>query len=469
MKEKLTVATGTAPLGLATGKKLLKIESGQYAGRLIALIQTAADEIAFTFADRPYKSWSVPVTVASDAADLPFDCAMSKSGDVHVVYTQASTGYLVARRLYFSGGSWSPASAVAVYNGDSRQPSIVIDPSGDLHVAWTLVSGGLHIIQTKSSGDHGASWGSGPTDAGDALTTGASYAYARLVCDALNLHAVYVNGGVQVMHRSLALGGGSWSDANVLGTGFGLTADFDAAVASDNRVGVVWNDEALKYREYDGALWGPVTTLDSDGGACPQIRFADSVPIVVYLSELAAGQTRLMCTIRRTGVFTVPTVFDKRNAALDSVVLYDSGSAAFADLTTAAADATTADLFHPATSVLVQNAGDAVYAGMDVPFRRLRLLLSTAGSGGTAAFSYWDGSSWQAFVPYSGAAAFDSVDNEVVLWEDGDAIPGDWQKRVVSGVSRFWIRAEVVSPFTTPPVGSRLTAVGDLRAVIVRR
>jgi len=395
---------------------------------------------------------------------------MHELGHVYVAYTQQTTGYLMLRRMDFSGGVWTPLPTITIYDGaESRQPSVVFDAAGDLRVAWTAIVGGMHSLHTKASVDSGATWGSGPSDPGDSLTAGGSSAFVKLVCDPLNVHALYTNGGLQFAHRAMSLSSGVWGGENVLGTGFGLEAEFDAAVASDNRLAVVWNYGELKYREYDGALWGPVATLDSNGGISPQLRFADTVPVVIYLSSLAAGQKRLLYTTRQTGIFVTPTVLDKRGQVFDSVVLYDSGSATFADMSSAAADAITADLYHPASSVLMQNPGDALYAGLDQPFRFLRVLLSTVGASGSMAFSYWDGSTWQAFVPDSGVFAFDALDAGVVLWEDANDIPADWQKKPVNGVSRFWVKAEVVSAFTTAPVGSRLTSVSDWRAITVRR
>ncbi len=469
MQEKITDTTANAPLGQPPGKKLLRVESGQYAGRLIAVIQTGPAQLSYSYADRPYASWSSPVTIDTDAADRPFDCVMDTNNHVFVVYTQQSTGYLLSRRLNFSGGVWAVNAAVTVYNSDSRQPSVVIDTAGDLRVVFTSVVGSIHTLRTKSSTDAGATWGSGPSDAGAALTSGSSAVYGKLVCGAQHLHAIYTNGGLQIGHRIMPLDTGVWGSETVLGTGLTLDAEFDVAVASDGRVAVVWSNNGLKYREYDGAMWGAITTLDANDGISPQIRFADTVPVVIYLSELAAGQNRLMYTTRQTGRFSTPEVFDKRGRTFESLVLYDAASSEYADLTTAAADAVTADIYHPQTSVLMQNTGDALYAGMDRSFRAMRLLLSTAGTGGTTAFSYWDGSAWQAFVPESGACALDALDAGIVLWEDVNAIPANWQKKIVNGVSRFWVKVETVSAFTTAPVGSRITAVADWRAITVRR
>jgi hypothetical protein len=470
MQKKLTTVTGSYPLGLAPGRKLLKVASGQYSGRLVAIIQTAAGDIKFAYADRPYTSWSTLTTIAADAADQPFDCVMDDNGDIHVVYSEATTEYLVTRKLTFSGGSWTVGSKVTVYNGDvSRYPSVAVESDGTLWVSWTRVAGGVQYLQVKSSTDDGATWGTGPADAGEQLTGGASVVYSKVLVGANDIHVVYVNGGLKIAHRSLPLGGGSWTTEYNIATGTTFDHHFDAAFASDGSLGVVFDHGQLKYREYDGGNWNSTVTLDGDGGDYPQMLFNDNVPVVVYLSALAADQKCVKYTTRTTGSFSAPAVLDERAKQFDAVTLYAASSSNYADLTGAAGSATVADVYHPDTGALVKDNGDVVYLGMDARFRYVKFLLSTAGSGGTVGYSYWDGSNWRAFTPAGGVFNLDATDKDLVLWADYAGIPQDWQKKMVDGQSRFWVKIEVSSAFTTAPVGSQITAVSDLRAFIVRR
>jgi hypothetical protein len=127
MQKKIVTTTAAGGLGLPAGHKLLKVASGQYTGRQVAIMQTTSGDIVYSYADRPYSSWSTPVTIASDSADEPFDAVMSAIGDIHVVYSEVTTQYLVTHKLVFSGGVWSVASKVTIYNGDvSLYPSIGI-------------------------------------------------------------------------------------------------------------------------------------------------------------------------------------------------------------------------------------------------------------------------------------------------------------------------------------------------------
>ena len=99
----------------------------------------------------------------------------------------------------------------------------------------------------------------------------------------------------------------------------------------------------------------------------------------------------------------------------------------------------------------------------------MRVLLATPGTVGTVTWSFWNGSEWSLFVPDSGAYGFDQVEAGIRLWPDGTSTPANWQKIVVNGANRFWVRATVVTAFTTAPVGSQLTAVPHLTGVIPRR
>ncbi len=97
------------------------------------------------------------------------------------------------------------------------------------------------------------------------------------------------------------------------------------------------------------------------------------------------------------------------------------------------------------------------------------MLLSLAGLGGLVTYAYFDGSNWKSFTPSSGAYHLDSSDKEVLLFDDFDSSPQDWQKNNVNGVNRFWIKIEVSSGFTTAPVGSQFTSITNLNSISVRR
>lgn len=240
---------------------------------------------------------------------------------------------------------------------------------------------------------------------------------------------------------------------------------FDAAVSDDGRLGVVFDSGQLRYREFDGSNWSSVVTVDESEASYPQIMFSGNVPVITYLAELADGQTLVKYTHRRTGTFVSPLILDGRSGFFDAVVLYDSASSSYYDVTQAAADDTVADIAHPSSGCAVKTDGDFLYMGMASPFRLLSLTLSTPGVGGSVSYAYFDGSNWKTFTPVGGNFNMDTSQKCLVLWEDIVGIPDDWQAVMVNGAMNFWIRIEVVSGFSTGPVGSRFTAVSNINAI----
>ncbi|MCH9025361.1 MAG: hypothetical protein IH931_08515, partial [candidate division Zixibacteria bacterium] len=157
MQKKITESTTQNALGLPSGRLLLKVPSGAYAGRTAALIQTAAGEIKLYYADSPYSSWSAPITIATDAVDDAFSAAINSNGNIHIVYTEITTEYLVTKKLTFSSGTWAVGSKVTIFNGNpSYYPTVDIETGGKIWVCYTRKNGSLHYIYAKSSDDDGA-------------------------------------------------------------------------------------------------------------------------------------------------------------------------------------------------------------------------------------------------------------------------------------------------------------------------
>ncbi len=470
MQKKITESTAQNGLGIATGKLLLKVPPGAYAGRMAVLIQTAAGQIKLYYADSPYTAWSAPATVVTDAVDDAFSAAIDSNGNIHIVYTETSTEYLVTKKLSFSAGVWSVGSKVTIYNGNpSYYPTVAIETGGNIWVCYTRINGPIYYIYAKSSTDGGATWGSGIGDAGDSISSGDTSAYAKFIIGPNDLFVVYTASGSDLYFSQRPISGGSWTTPFNLASTGNFDEHLDVAVSSEGLLGTVYDNDQLIYKEYDGNNWGTAITLDGSGGTFPQIIFFDNVPVVTYLQAFETGQIKLLQSNRQSGTFSSPVVLDSRADVVDKLTVYDSVSTTYADLTTEAASSTSADVFHPSSSALVKAVGDEVYIGLDKKFRFLRFILSTAGVGGTINYSYWDGTVWKAFTPQSGNYDLDATDEEVILWTDFESVPADWQLSSVNGNVFFWVRLKVDSVFTTAPVGSQITALSNLLAISVGR
>lgn len=470
MQKKITDTTAQFALGQAPGKKLLKVPSGEYSGRMAALIQTAVGTIELYYADAPYTSWSAPITIATDAIDDSFAAAIDSGGNIHIVYSETSTEFLVTKKLTFSSGTWSVGSKVTIFNGNpSHFPTVAIENSGKIWVSYTRINGGLYYIYVKSSDDAGATWGSGAADSGTVLSSGFTSAFSKLVIGPNELYAVFTGAGTDLHFTKRAISGGSWSSPLVISSTGGFDHHFDISVNKEGLLGVAFDNDQLRFREFDGINWGATITLDSSGGTSPQIDYFGNVPVVIYLHQFASGQIELRQTNRQAGIFSTPIVMESAAKQFDKLTVYDSVSNSYADLTSQAASATTADIVHPASLALVKAVGDSIFIGMQKKFRYIRLLLSTSGVGGSVNYSYWDGNVWKAFVPQGGNFNLNTTDKQLLLWTDFESQPQDWQQNPVDGSVYFWVRIKADTVYSTAPVGSQITALSDISAVTVRR
>jgi len=470
MKKKITESTASSPLGNPVQARLFRVASGEYAGRRAALLATAPGVIALYHSDTPGTAWSAPLTVTDDSDDHSFDAVMMPNGDIHLVYPQASTNWLMARKLTYESGTWSVGDAVTVYSGTQcYDPSLAADVTGCLWVGLVRYVTPTRSIYVKASPDGGATWGSGPEDVGDQILASAVFAGVKLLTDSEHVHAVYYSRDGGFSLRSRALSGGEWSARQVIVGGNGFNDEFDAAAAGSGRLGLVYYLDSLYYCEFDGAGWSVPETVTDRPTSSPQLRFIAGVPAVTFLQWLGTDAMIIRYSDRRRGVFGEPVPLDRGSGAFDSVLLYHAATATFEDRTSEAANSTVGDLFHPASGQLLESVGDALYLGMDTRFSRAHVRLSTPGAGGTVRCAFWNGLDWQAFVPADGAVELSASDAVFTFWDDYDSLPANWQKTAIAGLSRFWIRLDVQSPFTTAPLGDQITSATWIVGFNLRR
>ena len=421
------------------------------------------------FADRPYSVWSSGELLCDDCREDGYDYLADEDGNLYVVYSLDSTGELQFRRIAWQNGVFSVGTAVAVVSGESCQrPSIARQPNGTLWISYTRHETPYMNVYAKSSVDGGTTWGSGSTDPGEQLTSGCTQSCSRLCVGPNVVYAVYSKGTTHLACRSVSQPGDTWSTEQVIATGSNLGTEFDVSVRSDGILAVAWDDLALKYREYDGANWGAVVDVLNTGVICPQMLFCNNIPVIVFLAPSGAAYVPQYVD-RSTGAFSEPKFLDDRDRKFDSALLYCADSATFEDRTEEADSAAPSDVIHSYSQCTLGEAGDALYLGMDQRFRYAGLVLTTTGSGGIVTYSYWNGSGWCAFTPCSGGYHFDSVERDILLWDDMLSVPSDWQKRAVDSRTKFWIKVEVTSAFVTAPICSSVAAVSDQEILSFRR
>jgi len=469
----IDTTTAATPTGLPTQRKLFRVQHGPFAGRFLALFARTQSNLALSYASAPYTSWLDPGDFVTEADNSPFAALMDENADVWIAYAQQTTGALRCVKLVFANGTWATQTPVTVYDSATsvnKCPTILKDLYGRIWIAWTRDDSGTYTLRVKSSSDGGQTFGSGSTDAGTDLSGSTTSCYGLLIARVDYLHCLFNLGGTTLKNRQIEIDAALWNAAVTLYTGTGLGSDLAAAVSPDGMLGVLFGaDSKLFLKEYDGAAWGAVQTVSAQAAASPSLRYVGNAPYALFLRSAGTDQNRLFESHRVGGTFAGPTPVSSQAAPFTSVFCLDADAGMpYADLTMAAATAGGADVYHPTSGALLQAAGDALFLGLDDRFSFARILLSTVGAGGTVTWSYWNGAEWSNFVPASGAYNFDAANAGVRLFTDGVSTPVNWQKTVVNGANRYWVRAAVATPFTTSPIGSQITAVAKTSDVIAR-
>jgi len=470
MKHKLLDSTAGYSLGLGFMQSLLSVNGGEYDGRLVAFMLSSANVLKMTWADPPYTGWTTATDIDTNAADLPHSACMLDDGSILLVYSTAIDLDLVVRKLTFSGGTWNIGAAVTVYNGDpAASPTVAVAPDGTYWISYIRFASSKQYLHVKPSTDDGQTWGYGPESTGDQMTPMLDQVNCRLVAGDETMHAVYVKDDSDMVRRSYDTVSGLWSVEDEIVLGVDIASNFNAAFSANNILHVVWDDGGIKYRRHNGSFWEDVITIDSDGGRYPDLYINDGRPTAVYLKEVAPDRHSLFAAGSDGLSFLEPQPIDRQYGTFKSVLAYAAGDATYEDMTDAAADTTTADLFHPITNGLLSQVDDQLFIGFDNPFRMIGFELATAGVGGQVSWAYWDGINWQSFTPSGAAWDFDTASHNLVLFTDYDSIPVNWQRTMVEGEFLYWIRARTTTGFTTAPVGSRMLPTVRLKAFTIAR
>lgn len=470
MKTRIASTSVPQPLGAERARRLLSFAGGPLTGRKLAVFLASAGNIGFSWADPPYTDWSAVVPLTDSAGEAGFSAAVNNSASVLLCYVESGSNDLKAVRADWDGQAWHATAAVTVFSGDvNSDPALVLDASGVAWVAWSRLVGGVRTIRVKSSSDLGGTWGAGSSDPGEELHAGGLVATAGLTAAPGALYAAYYYDSQLLCVRRRPLPDGNWSEPAVAASGIETSPAFACAVRDDGLLGLAYGVTKVLYREYDGLNFGPAAVVHDAPPGSLQLSWQAQFPLLTFTEASGDHQHRIRVTDRSTGEFQAARLLDSRNDIFSRVLAYNNAAGTFADLTAAAQSYDTGDLVHPDSTVLLHYYGDAVFVGMDLPFRFLHLLLSQPGTGGTIGCSYWNGSQWIAFTPFDGAVRLDQSEITVPFWPDYDTIPPDWQRVTVDGHSAFWVRLTVLDAFTVAPVGSMAAAISNVSAVCLGR
>ena len=188
-------------------------------------------------------TWTTKRITNNSGISLSPAIAIDSSDNLHVVWFDWTPGQT---EIYYSkstdgGSSWT--SKRLTYNpGSSTHPTIAADSSDDIHVVWDDSTPGTGEIYHKKSTDGGATW----TTKRLTYNSGGSYYPSIAVDSSDNLHIAwhdYTPGNAEIFYKQSTNGGSNWTTKRL--TFNSGNSDIPAiAIGSNDHIHVVWQDDS---------------------------------------------------------------------------------------------------------------------------------------------------------------------------------------------------------------------------------
>jgi hypothetical protein len=473
MYKLIDTSTSQGPTGMPPQRKLFRVKSGPYAGRLVILYAKTSSEIVLRWANDAYSDWTSPQTIISDSADYPFSATIDGDGHIYLVYTRQTSLSSIYLKLTFSAGNWVAGTPSTICNiGPCFYPAIARIWSTEMWCAYAYYNSGLGVysIRAKVSYDQGATWGSGPSDSGEQLSEpDSNMPYVCLTLVGTNLYAVYSQSRSNLYFRHLSGSGGIWDTPVHILTANYIDSNFDCACSPDKKLGIAICpsvSDRIYFREYDGVSLSGLQEAVQFKGRSPQVAYLMG-KVHIFFAQSAGGDFWIPAYGYKDGDTFGGGELTKGIGSFEKVFLYsDLAVTHFADRTSESISAASADIYHPHSNAILAAAGDCLYLGRSDKFFCGAIVLSTSGNAGAVVWEYFDGGNWIGFTPQSGAYHFNFSSQLIYFWNDPDSAPVSWQACSVNSEFKYWIRARVVTPFTTPPVGSQILATSKVNHFI---
>jgi hypothetical protein len=170
--------------------------------------------------------------------------AVDPSGYLHVVWQDDTPGNMdiYYKKSTNGGASWTANQKLTSTSGVSRNPALVINASGHLHLFWEDNTPGNYEIYYKKSTNGGASW-----TANQRLTStsGVSECPAVAVNSSGHLHLFWAEntpGNYEIYYRKSTNGGTAWTVSKRLTFTSGVSKNPAVAVNSSGHLHLFWKD-----------------------------------------------------------------------------------------------------------------------------------------------------------------------------------------------------------------------------------
>lgn len=403
------------------------------------------------------------------------DVARGANDDLYVVHSRNGDSLSASADVGFLKLRYQPASD----NWGIERQSVVFDSASttaaynavvawDGTTLWTAYrfrdSAGFRIV-VKYSTDDGATWQEAIT--ADAPGPDADET-ATFVQFGNRLALIYYHQNVEFRWRWRFTGDApdQWEPSELI---YRVTQNLPSkssysAVADDaGRIHLLFASKGTQYMRFDGLRWDSAPVLLDAAGTNPKVGTDGTRVRGVWEQAVGSSQSRIVWRDYDPDTSTwgaISLLSDPSEAVPARAWCYSAAFASFQDVTVPAGNSKGGDVKHPQTTVMLDGADDTLYIGQETPFHYLSVQLKIAGTGGQVAWEYWNGGGWVAFVPHSGAYHFLTKSAQMHLWESLPSVPADWQQTSVgTGELLYYVRARVVTPFATRPVGSQITSI----------
>jgi hypothetical protein len=233
------------------------------------------------------RTWSAPVTVASDSAfgTRNFHALHAgNDGALYVAWLESSAGksktYLT--RSADGGATWTtPALVDTTQSCPCCRTAIATAPDGTLYLAWrTVLPGNVRDIVVARSDDRGATW-SAPVraHADDWVFDGCPHAGPSIQVDSAGrLHIAWwtgIQGGAGVYHARSRDGGRSFEKPVALGVAeYSAPAHVQLGIGAGGEIVAVWDDGTvrtprvvIRVSRDGGGSFSPPTVVSAAGHA----------------------------------------------------------------------------------------------------------------------------------------------------------------------------------------------------------
>ncbi len=437
-------------------------------------------------------TWTCQGQISSDTSNLMYsDVRVDGSNNLYIVYSVSATGRNNAydvnyRKFTYNGGSsWTMQSAQTVLDGSGTGTAYsfaVLELQGTdrIWIASRYYNGtnyGMTVYYSDSLGNS-PTWSLSLADVAttDLSSRANTPVLVRYGSNKMGIAYVYYSSGYKLgwRFRSDSDSLGSWQAQLQLSTfsDFG-TDPVISAVAAGDFVWVAVADGSIILKTFNGISWGSSTistsssydvSLSTDG--VNLWVFSKEVPSTISASVIGRGRFTykkcyppfVLATCDTSALVTsYQNVFSK-------VWAYSNADNSYTDVTTAASNSTTADVFNANSTKMVSVVSDAIYFGQDLQFDSISWALSTQGSGGTIVWEYCSSvdvslncTAWSTLTfSSSSAPSFTTASSS---WGAFTA-PADWVASKVNseGTAYWYIRGRVSVGFSTAPIGTQMLA-----------